>query len=570
MLKWKALRVLLYNALFTFLVIQIMLAYDDSANQSPQYIYPVHMVSKRYPNESVRNLHMWNTRLNNEWILNKNILQYSSYIIFKENNRTTIEALIMPVNALMSNSNWKCILKSADGLLTLYGVTTSFKIERVINDKKKRDRYTTRIYRVKCEFISNTEIDSQSLVAIIDATQFGQKRVASDLGEGTLSFEYLKYQLPGFINATMPKKKSIGHCIHMIYDLEFEDRKNSLAQFFDIITDLHIDKVRMYIYRHHSLVDLNLLKKYKFLTVVHHDAVHHRVCQLDIYNLNFNPNSTVLKQLYDECLAAYLKLFPIIELERVKGIHDELNTNDCYLNFRYLYEIVNNYDFDEFIWPHKSKMGQLQTFYDDMNGDLRSVCNHGSMEINAYEHQSMLLGNIRNKGVLSLHHIVMLGFTQNLDLFFKNLNDALSKEINDFSVVDFQEMGKVFKFKINKNQVPYAKQLVQYYNVARQMYYYLNKTEVRWNLNRAVALHANFRLGKSIYNTNTAEMLNVHNAYIPKPTAVQHTVAYVSHFREFYVSFFPTKNGTLSIEELYIDMEYYHFLFRKYVICNDH
>jgi hypothetical protein len=447
-------------------------------------------------------------------------------------------------------------------------VTSSFQIKRTI-------RFNTsyfilaEIRRVLCEFTSTETIDEQSLVAIIDSTDFDQNKLDSDMDFTKLPFKYLKSQLPDHMNATMPKKKSIGHCIHMIYDLEFTDRKDSLSQFLDTLADLKIDKVRMYIYRHHSLADLNLLKRHKFLTVVHHDAVHHRVCQLEIYNLKRQPNSKLFKYMHDHCLATYEQLFQIIEVDRVKNMHDDLNTNDCYLNFRYSYEIVTNYDFDEFIWPHKGKIGKIQTLYNDMQADLKSVCQYKSSNPDAYEHESGLLNEHKNLVYLRLEHVVMIGFTPNLDDFFQRLNQTLWAVITQKKTVSYYEFDRTVNFIVESNDVDYAKQLVHYYSVARQMYSYLNKTNVRYNFNRAVAFHAPVRLGKSIFNTDKVEMISVHEAYIPtEHQLLPYNVEYVSHFREEY-NFFGSTAKLNSIRKLYVDLEYYHYLFRKFASPHD-
>jgi hypothetical protein len=499
-----------------------------------------------------------NTRLNHEWIVNNNIMQYSSYIIFQDNYKVVIESLVIAIQQ-QSHQQFKCVLKYTNDTIKVYDTKAQFPIVQQI--KHPNGRIMIEAYRSKCEFVTSDPIDRQSLVAIVDSKDFYFDRTESDFQNKKLSFSHLKYQLPTFINATMPKMKAVAHCIHMVYDLEFNKHKDSLSQFFDIITDLKVDQARIYIYRHHSLVDLRLKEKYKFLSIVYHEAVHHRVCQLEIYNLNRRPDSDISKYSHDQCMLGFKKYFQVIEMPQVKALHDKLNMNDCYLNFRYSYEIVTNYDFDEFIWPHRSTFGEIDTHYSAIGDDLKSICKHEQpLGLDAYEHESVLLSKHRNSGSLALAHVLMLSFTDDLDLFFRNLELALVDDKIKEKVVNFSGDGT--KFSVSASQWAYASHLIKYYKIVRKMYAYLNRTNVSWNFNRAVAFHAPFRLGKSIFDTNRVEKINAHYSDMPRSTSLSHKFAFVAHFREYYDGFI--KNSVKSITTLHIDIEYYHYLFMKY------
>jgi hypothetical protein len=514
-----------------------------------------------------------NTRLNHEWILNNNIMQYSSYIIYKSDSKALIESLIIPIKQA-SMMPFKCVLKYPNGSLRLYDAIQAYPIVESVNYPEGHSKTTT--YHVKCEIADYALFDDknkQSLVAIIDGSEFDFTKNESDLRSMRLSFTSLKYQLPTYIDARQPKKKATAHCIHMLYDLEFNGNADGLAQFFDILIDLKINEIKMYIYRHHSLVDLNLMRNYKFLSVVHHDAVHHRVCQLEIYNLKRAPNSELFKYSYDQCMLGFRKFFQIIEVARVKAIHDKLNTNDCYINFRHLYEIVTNYDYDEFIWPRVSMLGQLQTVYDNMTGDLKSMCGYRPPRVlDAYDYESSLLKRHSNTGSLRLEHVAMIDFSVNLDQFFNDLEQAISNNVNmgsNMRIISYKESGYDVKFTVADSELAYAKQLVQYYKIVRKMSEYLAKvSKLRKNLNRAVALYAPVRLGKSIFDTDRCDLINAHGAETPKSTSLQVTFGFVSHFREFYGGFLPIKNRKTSITRLYIDMEYYHYFFKKFANIN--
>ncbi len=454
-----------------------------------------------------------------------------------------------------------------NGRLKIFDVKEKYPITELIKYPDKTKVFT-KIYRVKCDFSSDEEINAQSTIAVIDQNDFEFNKNESNLSLKKLSASYLNYQLPTFIDATKPKKKAIAHCIHMLYDLEFDQHKDSLEQFFDMLIDLQIDQAKMYIYRHHSLVDLSLKERFKFLSVVYHEAVHHRVCQLEIYNLKRQPDSVVNQYAYDQCMVGFRKFFQIIEIARVKAIHDKINTNDCYLNFRHVYEVVTNYDFDEFIWPHKTTFGQVAKYYsENLREDLQSVCNLKALSFNAFEHEALLLRKVPNSGSLKLDHVVMLGFTNNLNGFFEDLEKSLNHSTFIDRLVNYTDYGHVIKFRVIKSDMAYVHYLVKNYKIVRKMYEYLNQTNVRWNFNRAIALHAPVRLGKTIFNTDKAEVINAHNADIPKSTALSHTSAYVSHFRKFYDGFIKS-TSIMSITKLHIDIEYYHYLFAKFASSN--
>ncbi len=166
--KWKMTRLMVFSILLTVTIVEI--SNIRSKPNYPQNSYEKNKIEINKTGNSKRN-HvsiLWNTRLNHEWILNKKILQYSSYIKAKPNGKINVESIIMPVDPTSSYADWKCVVKqTANSSISLYPVQNTFKINRLIQDKG-RSSYTTQIQRVTCKITRSDKIDDQTLVAIID------------------------------------------------------------------------------------------------------------------------------------------------------------------------------------------------------------------------------------------------------------------------------------------------------------------------------------------------------------------------------------------------------------------
>ena len=286
---------------------------------------------------------------------------------------------------------------------------------------------------------------------------------------------------------------------------------------------------------------------------------------MQIQNKENNPDSSVHDYLLKQCQHGYRNLFQAIVVAGTWNLHEKIASNDCLINFKYTHEFVTNYDFDELIIPHHSNMGDMQVYFDNMSSSKASVCDHNPVKFNLYDHAVKMLNKHNDAAVLSLDHVMMAPFSEDLNEFFSNMERKIENYTDFKESLTLTFKNTVFEI-VNHGDIVYSKQLVKLYKTVNFINRNLvNKEKIVPNFNRAVAFKNPTRLGKSLYNTNLCEMINVHNAdiFAGLTAVVPYRDSFASHFRDDYEDFFKEPT-TYSIRFIYIDVEYYHFLLIKY------
>jgi hypothetical protein len=245
---------------------------------------------------------------------------------------------------------------------------------------------------------------------------------------------------------------------------------------------------------------------------------------------------------------------------------ESVATNDCFTSFKYSYEFVTNYDFDEFIFPRKFTPTHDLTY--TVNAQLNCINNSITLPFlssyDLYNYTLELMRTRANETVGSLHFEHMLFF----DTIPENVSQNLAN--NDVRKIQF-EYKKDLRFYLSLNSVEDFS-LANYFVNTKSLVECLNKTirasgkvkndEKIWN--RVYTVWMDRRKGKSIYNTNYTEFINQHFADLTSGNGVIFNVpvdrGYASHFRDdLNYQFFHSQTYKLS-KHFRIDLEFYYFL----------
>jgi len=241
--------------------------------------------------------------------------------------------------------------------------------------------------------------------------------------------------------------------------------------------------------------------------------------------------------------------------------HEMTATNDCFTNFKYEYEFVTNYDFDELIFPRKHPTYDVHA--------ANRTCEEKSssptpIKYSIYDFATRMFEIHKDLkqpvGAIHLEHMLFVDTVSNRFL------NQLSKEFdnNETSrLVEFPYETKRLNLKVLAKEFD-----PKYVYQSRLLIKCLNKSMGdednlrKWN--RVYALWISVRHGKSIYNTNLSEFVNQHYAEMLSPGAkwirIPLDQGFSSHFRDpVDNNFFLGQNYSLR-DHFRIDLEYYHFL----------
>lgn len=258
-------------------------------------------------------------------------------------------------------------------------------------------------------------------------------------------------------------------------------------------------------------------------------------------------------------------------------------TNDCLMSFKYEFEYVTNYDFDEFILPRLHLPTSELSYLDEQNANLtceslskQTEPTQAAAPYTLYNYVRDLIAedaknSSSNPKIASLHFKHMLMFPRLPDQF---VNDLLNVSLlNEKRTVMFD----YFNMRVYFNVDPaYDSPLRAAFNRTRQLGECMselidkrrldgNNITVNWN--RLYGIWMNLRCGKSVFNTDYVDLINQHELqHSSEPSArvidvpIEH--GYVSHFRETIdIQFFLGQTYSFS-SNFRVDFEYYRFAMR--------
>jgi hypothetical protein len=532
---------------------------------------------------------------NNEWLINNNIIQYSSYVILKSQNQTRIESIIILIEPdatpdLMSNpmspdpvsvSSLRCVVKSKDDNLEFHTVTELY--HHVENIQHTNFNLMGKMYKVSCHIETNSDKPDDYThwtVAIIENKAFDETLDRFDEDRKISPVSYIQFQVAKKIDGRKAKKKAVAHCVHSVYDLDAitstssvtndNQRLKSMTNFLNLQYSVSMGNIRIYIKRQRSNTDFLLTEIFndpRKFTLIHYPLSYAELCKKPIEFIENHPNSKAYDHMYKQCRLAYKLYFQALVVPGTWNMHEVITSNDCYINFRYLYEFVTNFDFDELIIPHRSRMGDKQTYYHKMDANNVSMCHAEPVKFDIYNYSSHLFQrySANNVGAILLSHVVMVPFVDDLNQFFITLDLYLKNHssigFNESISVQYRSIELFIR---NEEDVDYARDLIRLYSLVKYLNdeYIGKSSEVSHNFNRAVAIHMPIRLGKAIFNTDFCEVLNVHGPDFNRGNTTEVNNMDLLHFRED-VDSFTNQYYQLSIKSIFVDMEYYHFILRK-------
>jgi hypothetical protein len=240
---------------------------------------------------------------NGQWIVNKQVLQYSAYAIFKGNS-IKIESLVF-LN-LGNNGNLKCVVTDSKfQILTRLTVIKNLQI-------------LPPVHKITCEWPNSTfNLGNDIMVGIIIENDFDFNLTLKDhKNNEMLSFEAIQFHLAKKFNADKPKKQSIAHCVHMFYGVD-DIKSNSMLKFsnwVELQRNIGIDRIRIYVLKLEKKTFDYLNEKYKnFIDLVDHPTKFESICGWIEKLNNLEPDKIIYDVLFKNCKNAFNKVFSPIE-----------------------------------------------------------------------------------------------------------------------------------------------------------------------------------------------------------------------------------------------------------------
>jgi hypothetical protein len=460
-----------------------------------------------------------NTRPNYYWILNNNILQYSAYLIKKSDDTFSMEVFIFDLKEL--NRHFNCAIRyiQRNKILT----TSAHKIIWISDQLKK----------VYCEF-KNLTFDSKLYGIVLNAERSENE---------TIIFHELV-----IIDSTKPKIKSIGHCVHTLYSLiDINSNKTKqLEYWFHIQKNIGISEIRLYIYQANETVIDYLRNKYKDFAIFVDFVGFDKFCGI------YHENTTI----FQNCKIVYNKIL------LHGGYMERVNTNDCFLNLKYKYEMVTNYDFDEIIFPRSNNLNKYQSF----NCESK-YCQYFNQTYNLYDY-AIKMFNLMNPQIVGCLMFINVAFIRT-DIYLDNFMKELVNLTAPTNVFYRDEEGKVLKVSV-KTQDDAKK--MNYYSSLYQSLRCLskNKSIKLLEFDRFFAFSAASNFGKSILKTNLVETVNQHSSDEMVLGAEKRELpleyGYSSHLRHNYKAFY--LDNARDVDNIFIDIDYYLFVLKNFEILN--
>lgn len=551
-----------------------------------------------------------NLKSNNQWIINQNVLQYSSYLIIldKAKVKLRIESLVM-FNHLTFKSDFssiKCLLKYNMNDARYINVTNMIQTPTAYDFEV---RYNV---KVQCDFDNEDHLSlSDIFVAVIDTKDYKfTDETEPTNGKVVLNWKYISYQIPTVIDTTKPKEKAVAHCVHMVRDFNEITSNNRFISWLNLQHKIGYAKIRLYLF---DDITVESLKKYftsnknsinfdieTFVDYIDYKVDYKKLCKCQI-NQNkksssksaANTGTSISAYLLNQCELHYKKYFHAItseaspfESKSYFWQHEKLQTNDCYLNLKYKYEFISNYDLDEFILP-RSISGDNQFMKEISQSKSLVKCDHCNFKnyfenVNIYDYSVKLFNKLKNqdKNISNLlfEYTYYVEFSDVLmDQFFKQMNENVkSHDINNqdelFMKLLLHESDSVSKylgFRYKTSDIDHMKELPELYKLINC---FKKNTNVRTNpFNRALyaEIHGGqmyAKTGKSIYHTTYTNTIAQHHADNieegTRPIMVPIEFGFVGHFRSEPLVFF--KRESFQITSLKFDFEYYLYFLSKF------
>lgn len=514
-----------------------------------------------------------------EWTLNHNVLQYSSILKIDKNGNIDVEALVF-LNYLNEDSqylllNLKCLLLQKHVVLSK--VNDILKIPLM-----NMDRPYVGLWKIKCSYIKD---DFSTLYERFEMNKFNELRIAivdirdfkATVEQSELIFtnknaqipvNFIKYQIPTVFDVNKVKIPAVVNCVHFTRDL-YDDRLKRLFNWLEIQKRIGVKNIKFYFYELNENAKNEIMNRHEasFVQVIDYKTNISDVCKYEIESTSSpgGVKSKVHDKMLEICKHAYNKHFTMSR-GYTTNAHERLNTNDCFMHYKYEYEYVTTNDFDEIIFPRDYNLGIVEQFKQLDCNNKSPVFNNQSLftipqNYSIYNYaKKMFLKYGTSSSCLLFDHFIFTPLDSN---FFENVAKFVISEESSRLLTLTEGTGKKSFLQATSSDTEYMKYMLKMYNIFKCLKTsYMNNTVFELYWNNAFTIRDNRREGKSIYNTDTTEGINQHFAsntlFGSKVVRIPNHEGISSHFREDVGQFFSEQKQ--SIRNIRLDIEYYYFL----------
>lgn len=340
----------------------------------------------------------------------------------------------------------------------------------------------------------------------------------------------------------------------MVRDIE-DYRLNRMLNWLSIQKRIGYNKIKLYLYRVNKKVE-DILVDYGReldldLDLVDYRFDHDFLCKHQIALITQDAESSVRKYLLTQC-TDFIKIYFDPTRDEVVNSHEIVNTNACLTNFKYEYEFMTNYDFDEILFPRVHMLND----YSNHSLDCKE---NKPLEYNIYKYARQMVEKHGSHACsFQFRHVL---FLDNFNQRF--LDDVLSKETGNVKYTYHKHQGTTI-FRITDKD----KSEIEFIGKSRELVKCLNsrikersKFDEIWN--SAYAINFSFRLGKSLFVSKLTELYTQHRIDLKASSDCAEYIVPISegissHFREQIEYFF---TGQLyDFAQFILDVEYYRFL----------
>jgi hypothetical protein len=586
-----------------------------------------HTLSKLSHETEHTNLNQYT--LNNFYMINNNIAQYSSYIIVededqKNNSIYRIETLVQYNFRHIKNygvkENYLCLVKS---------MHTNKNIEL---DVHEFPRMVWPYYNRKIVFSMDLNIFNSTLkldlndlvIAVIWKPDYNKtlnsnfslwptldpNSLATEFKSVSSPYTLINYQKPTILINRKYRSPTFGFCIHYLYQIP-----PILHQWIDYHLSIGIDEMLFYDSTDGRILTENLKKRYpnneKIFTIMSYYTSLQDLCNSSNLLKQFDQNNLTIdikEYLVNSCTNFFHRTF---SRGALPFQHAQITGNDCYIHLSKRHEFMVYYDLDEFIFARNKD--NLKDFYEKKAyyspENRSSICltnnlqnNFETKRINSssqpsyfYNYIMEVIEKYRNNrslsdlAAISFDHAAYLKY----DLEKQTIErlGTLIKEIDNnstnsslifplkfmlYAPPPAKNLGHIFT--IQKDDVDYIKYLYNaYFSLIPTIYekFLRNITSFDESFIRYFYYATEFheREQKTVLYYKNVNSVYLHYA---SSTAKTSWTIYPSpfsghtspHFRMDF-SFALIKNATSSIKKLGIDFEYIFFLLKNHTnFCN--
>ena len=561
--------------------------------------------------------------MNNFYIINNNIAQYSSYIIVedgdqKNNTIYRIETLVQlnfrQIKNYGNKENYLCLIKSMfdNRIIELnvhefpemvwwyYNRKIVFSLDLdLFNSDKKIDLNHLVIAVIwKPDYNKTLNLNS-SIWPLHDPNN-----VALEFKSFILPYSLISYQKPTILINKKYRPPTVGFCIHYFFQIP-----PSLFQWIDYHLNIGIDEMLFYDSTDGRILPKTLKENYpnneKFTVASYYISIEDLCNSSNLLRQHNQKNLTleIKKYLTDSCKNFYHKTF---SRGALSFQHAQITGNDCYIHLSKRHEFMVYYDLDEFIFARN--MDNVKDFYEKRayytSDNKSSICLsknlHNSFETSRkkfisqtnyfYNYIINVVEKYRNNrslndlAAISFDHAAYLQYDlekktmDSLGILIKQIENKSTNSSLIFPLYfmmyappPYNNSGHVFL--IQKDDIDYIKYLCNlYFSFIPKINekFLRNITSFDRSFIRYFYYATEFheREQKSVFYYKNVNSIYLHYA---SSTAKNSWSIYPSplgghispHFRYDY-SYILRKNQTSSIRKLGIDFEYIFFLLQNH------